>query len=107
MSSHYLVAQSRERQRSFARISRYTVKCLESLLDSLGAQLDGLSVSLELKVRCSPRLLTGHCFKTLEVHGQVPNVWQTRQDKRRSHAKIWQSSKRKDFGAVLGVRITR
>jgi hypothetical protein len=42
MRSHYLVAQSRERQRSFAGIRRYTVKCLRSLLDSLGAQLDGL-----------------------------------------------------------------
>ena len=42
MRSHNLVAQNRERQRSFAGIARYAVKSLRNLLESLGTQLDGL-----------------------------------------------------------------
>ena len=42
MSSHNLVTQNCERQRSFARIPRYNLKSLRSLLGSLRAQLYGL-----------------------------------------------------------------
>jgi len=105
--SHRLVAQNRERQRSFTRIPRYTVKCLESLLDSLGAQLDGLLCVAGTESEMQSPFRRSDALKTLEVHDQVPNVLQARQDKRRSHAKIWQLPKRKDFGGFLGVRVTR